>query len=1042
MKLKKTLQVLIGILFIVPYAYGTVNYSEDFDSYNPGERPVGWSFNNTLTGYVADTQSVSPPNSLFADTSGVNATYTSPVSLVAGTYSFSIYFDDPSYGRLQFLMAGNAGYAKNIYIGTAYVKDNDYAIISYDDALSLNKWHNIDISFNYLVGTYSLIVDGKTIWTLPLAGAGSYITSYVFATGSNGSKYFDNIKLTDEPPEEPPLDADPNFEDFDSYYPGQRPDNWTFTNTNTGYVADTRSLSSPNSLVTDESGVSSYFNPGENPVAGTYAWSVYIEDVSYGKMWFLLGSDDGYAINLELGTSYLRDNGPDYVVNSADKLSLNTWHNIQIVFDHGTGTYDLIIDDEPIWTHSLDGPSNYSTSYVFANNSYGIKYYDNVSLTLPEKDSITIMPLWIDNFDDGYYLGDWMDHVAEYAAKGWTIPAGASIGEMDIIDSATDLSPRYFGNIEPPSAQNCLRFIKDAGTERFIKHDLPIDDGDTFITKGFISWSFYIAYDIVQPCVFILEGYDTSLIEFSFGYAAYGKGQVTDITQDETYTGSLFTMGRWHEAEVEFDCVERTYSLAIDDEIICTDRRMRGDNVMASAVRWGASSGNESFLDNLLIGTVDPMEIIDIAVVSGNVELKFQPMPITDRIKCIMWADDPADTWRIARKFRTDENVIGSWTDSGDTDRPAPGSPSTFKRFYKIGTVDPAPVNEFIGNYVVSMKFLDQSETVNPAGDVGEHYVRLCMFTFNPDSTITNNYWEWSLYDATDSIPYPNDYNNNPEAYTTRLVGNGVGGYHPGPLFNQDQDKHIGGLPRHLGSASNLTLDTGTWSLTGRRITIVWNDGRWEKWYIIWEEPGNLYKIEQYDASYIKEGTRYSLTKDAVNYADPDRRDLEAVNVGWGFGCSSYDFTYARPSGSEFKVDLIGASLLYNIGLTPHERPVAYGAGAGFSDFHLTDTDVLRTCVEGTTYWSYGYFTAPLNNPGILARRALYHLAGDGQNLGHIEYMWGHRNAMLQIIDNAGAYRGVVVVQYYTDLSVAARYWLVVTGANQVPSCLGILPEN
>ena len=118
-------------------------------------------------------------------------------------------------------------------------------------------------------------------------------------------------------------------------------------------------------------------------------------------------------------------------------------------------------------------------------------------------------------------------------------------------------------------------------------------------------------------------------------------------------------------------------------------------------------------------------------------------------------------------------------------------------------------------------------------------------------------------------------------------------------------------------------------------------------------------------------------------------------------------------------------------------------------NYHMTDTNVLRYCNQNSSYWAYGYFTTPLSNPGILARRTLFHIANDGKLRGHIEYMWGHRNAGLQIIDNSGTYRGVVVNQYYPDyppylpLEVAARYWLDTGGTPaSIPSRTGILPEE
>ena len=69
-----------------------------------------------------------------------------------------------------------------------------------------------------------------------------------------------------------------------------------------------------------------------------------------------------------------------------------------------------------------------------------------------------------------------------------------------------------------------------------------------------------------------------------------------------------------------------------------------------------------------------------------------------------------------------------------------------------------------------------------------------------------------------------------------------------------------------------------------RQVLVNYADGSWEKWYISWEEVGNLYKIEQYDASYVKAGTGFFLTYEAIETADSEKRDSLVPNVGWGFG--------------------------------------------------------------------------------------------------------------------------------------------------------------
>jgi len=476
-------------------------------------------------------------------------------------------------------------------------------------------------------------------------------------------------------------------ENFDSYNPGGRPPSghgWWFSNNNTGYVGDTHSLSAPHSLaseIVDGYGVTATLTPADTVIAGSYSFAIYLEHSPSSNtiVSFNMYSDVGLCVNLWIGTSYIGDYGPDGEINTEVALDSNQWYDIEISFDHVLQTYDLIIDGDKKWTKGLigNGQSTYSSAYYFANNAYGDKYYDNIQLSECEPGlatrSLVIDALWKTGFDEEYLIGDWMDHEATYTGMGWNTHGGTGTGDMDIIDSGTYIR-EGLEHVTPASTPQCFRFIKDVFVDRFLKRSLPAggeDNGDTYMAKGLISWSFFMADDVFMESVFTLEGHDTDgssdwLFEFWF-VNDEGEGQVHDFTDGVTYTGSKYDLDQWHNVVVEFDCVSGTYSLYLDEKVIIADKQMRFAGHLASSAKWGASQNSESFIDDIAIGmefVPDPYELRKATLKPEGAELEFYPAAIEGQLRCIMWKDDLMDTWNIGRKFRTDENYDTSWLDS------------------------------------------------------------------------------------------------------------------------------------------------------------------------------------------------------------------------------------------------------------------------------------------------------------------------------------------------------------------------------------------
>jgi hypothetical protein len=474
------------------------------------------------------------------------------------------------------------------------------------------------------------------------------------------------------------------------------------------------------------------------------------------------------------------------------------------------------------------------------------------------------------------------------------------------------------------------------------------------------------------------------------------------------------TADAWHDVEIQFDHVTGLFTLIYDGVMLAEDQPMDGALTDKSARIQMADLGFgcAAWIDDFGIDIQGPA-ITSLAMETEGVELGLKPFAVEGVEQVLLYTDDLTAEWNVAERIPFFASS-SSWVDAGSDDRTDPRDAAVSKRFYKITAAQPEPIAALPGYYVVGMKYYDTTEDT--------HVTRLSMYTFNADNTVQSKYWQWSM----------NETDLTDRAFASdRMIGNGI----DDPPGNADEDKYMLGLSKQLGDESNLTTISGTWSRVGRQITVGWNDGTWEKWYITWEEPGNLYKIEAYDANYIQAGTNFYLT---TSFG----RDVNAVNAGWGFGGNTRDFNYARPIGMEMNSNHGGMALDYNSLLVPSALPVDGEEQNLASYFHLTDNDVFRynsyNPVEER--WIYHYFSAPVSNPGILARRMLQHTGHDFNQSGHIQDSAGHVHAGLQIIDGTGAYRGTVASQYMPQVWVTTRFWLV-GGKGNDAALTGVLPE-
>jgi len=312
------------------------------------------------------------------------------------------------------------------------------------------------------------------------------------------------------------------------------------------------------------------------------------------------------------------------------------------------------------------------------------------------------------------------------------------------------------------------------------------------------------------------------------------------------------------------------------------------------------------------------------------------------------------------------------------------------------------------GYYVTSVKYVG-----NDGGDTDKHHAQLGMYTFADGGVASRKYWDWTVLDTPDTIQ------------GSCLIGTGI----DTPPGNADTDKNVLGWKRFLDGDSTMLEDTGTWTLTGRRIAITWASGDTESWYITFEDSYTLYKIELFEASYVKSGSLFYLnTDDLPMFAIDDGRNTGLIsNIGFGFG-SSKDFTVSRRIGPEMLRYARGVALGYDAEDTASSgMEIAQNAQVfGLFDFHITDNNVMRWVDyddegDSTAPWVYHYYCQPEGNTGDMARRLVYQSGRDDDNDGHISDGSASRCALM-IIDSGGRYRGYVSIGYSTGGYLGADY--------------------
>jgi len=307
-----------------------------------------------------------------------------------------------------------------------------------------------------------------------------------------------------------------------------------------------------------------------------------------------------------------------------------------------------------------------------------------------------------------------------------------------------------------------------------------------------------------------------------------------------------------------------------------------------------------------------------------------------------------------------------------------------------MADVNLIPNNSFPGGYAVTVK------GVLPGG---VHFTRLCLYSFQPNGTMRSDFWYWQSDAAVWSPATPGDYGS-----IGRQIGYANQASYP---YNFDQNRDIQGSVKFSGSNSGVTTIFGTWTTPSADTVSINFGGSTETWRATWSEP-TLVKIELIQANYIAGSTYLKVD---------GSRDSNAVNAGWGFGGINVSFTTAADINGMRKDLPYGQFIRHNSWNGTDESVAADSMSLG-SVFQLTDSGALRYVgwdnSVGAQHHVFFYLGQPANNFGLLSGRVCYQLSHDFNNNGRIDDDMGHTYSGLQIIDQAGNFRGFV----FSDSSV------------------------
>jgi hypothetical protein len=706
-------------------------------------------------------------------------------------------------------------------------------------------------------------------------------------------------------------------------------------------------------------------------------------------------------------------------------LTIAEFHELEVVLDLDSGVFDLYFNDAligdslPMW-YIGGNPANGSIMRIYlqptksgGNGTFIDDWSLNNSIAPPPMMEGDFLSLWEE---------DWENHPANdinyffppgIQKEGWQIGYDFGLDTPYVVDSESLSGTNSFYTLANPYSPYFMRYATFAG----------MDNGTIHLsTSGAIKFAFMMPETSEgganYTCAVMGNGgwmFSLDFLQASGQWCIRERTDALNVIHNDNPL-KLWNLGEWSEVVVLYDTDADTHSAYLNGYEIT---RNSASNPVASAnnVHWQLpSTPFEAYFDDFGIGMVAKGGIEDIDMTQDGVELSLIPLDIAGQEQKIFYKDAMTDPWQIA------DTILGPadlWVDEGDVDRTDPRDSSVAKRFYSWDIGSPEPITALPGYYVVGMTGIESpSDTYTTS---------VAQYTFSgseTSGTAERKYWKWGLLDGS---PY--------HSFSDRLIGSPPAGI-VDPPGTADSDDYIYSLASFLNGESDMVTETGTWSLTGRRISIIWSGGETEYWYITWEEPGSLYKIEAYEVSYMTNPTDFFLT---TSFG----RNSGAKNFGVGFGGSGPDFYYGAPDGDAYFKNYYGVALGFNDRGTPvtsiNDGDMAGLASAG----HITDNDVVRyTTPDDGSGAVYAYHAKPASNPGIMARRTMYTGGHDFNLNGQLDLSdHGHIHSGLQIIDGTGKVRGFMFTQYSAIMPwVTTRFWLDSEALDMAPRT-GVLPE-
>lgn len=260
-------------------------------------------------------------------------------------------------------------------------------------------------------------------------------------------------------------------------------------------------------------------------------------------------------------------------------------------------------------------------------------------------------------------------------------------------------------------------------------------------------------------------------------------------------------------------------------------------------------------------------------------------------------------------------------------------------------------------HFEFSVGGLNASSTTN--------WVRLGMYDFASDGTVSEQHWHWSQ--------------------TDRVTRAGTGFTASGCPTRDCQVMTAGG---YQSTAASQTL-SGTYSITGDTLRVTWSNGQWEEWTL----------------SSMADGALAQATFAGSNYG---------ANYGFGYG-SNAAWSQRIPAATIAATDQTTLVHTFYIWKTTTDHPAPFIDHGDGNPFWVTDWSVCGggQCLGDVTSSDTQYYVSPARAPTGHRRDTLWSWrTANADKRGEYCYTGNsHVKPMIQIVDDNGVFHGWVGVE-------------------------------